>query len=316
MSASSAPLIEEPKFTGGAFPEVTENEGEIIGKPVVEAKGQTSKGWYILAILVGSVVFVGVGGFGAVGLLKSYGIITLNNSFEWLSTAIGFIGNTPHFLSLWAIAAGGVVVGGGLIALGSYKIHTAEAKTDEPAAEGVPEKSPLSSFSAENLVPNHVRAKNFERFSSNTFSIEERTIEDKDKVVRDPSKERFFIVLRNPQGELLSSATTDLESSFALGRSLCQSGYQPANASTAISLFFRPNRPELELSPENITAYSKKLQKSEYLTETIEYAEENKNDGYFYVLKTPKGDLLFSTILNEKQAINMKAPLQTDFKFS
>lgn len=54
--------------------------GQIDGKPVVKANKQISKGWFILAIVIGSLVVVGVGGFGTVGLIQSYGL----NLPQWL----------------------------------------------------------------------------------------------------------------------------------------------------------------------------------------------------------------------------------------
>ena len=96
--------------------------GKLKGKNVDVAKNQTSKGWFILATVIGSLVVIGVGGFGAVGLLQSHGLISLPH---WLASVIGTVGNTPHFSSLWAIAIGGVTAGGSLMAFGAYKIHKA-----------------------------------------------------------------------------------------------------------------------------------------------------------------------------------------------
>ena len=94
--------------------------GALGDTQVEQVKNQTSKAWFILAIAIGILV-VGVGTFGGVGLLQSHGLISLPH---WLASTIGTVGNTPHFWSLWAIAAGGALAGGGLIAFGSSKIHT------------------------------------------------------------------------------------------------------------------------------------------------------------------------------------------------
>ena len=94
--------------------------GALGDTEVEQAKNQTSKGWFILAIAVGILV-VGAGTFGGVGLLQSHGLISLPH---WLASTIGTVGNTPHFWSLWTIAVGGITVGGSLIAFGSSKIHT------------------------------------------------------------------------------------------------------------------------------------------------------------------------------------------------
>lgn len=105
-------------------------QGNIGDKSVVEAKNQKSKKWFILAIVIGSIVVVGVGGFGAAGLLHVHNLVNLP---QWAASAIGTIGHTPHFWSLWALTTGGVVGGGGFIAFGSTKIHQAKlAKKLEP----------------------------------------------------------------------------------------------------------------------------------------------------------------------------------------
>ncbi len=90
-----------------------------------EVDSQTSKGWFALAIFVGMVVVIGAGGFGAVGLLQSHGIISLPKSLDWLASAIGTVGKTSHFWSLWTITASGPSIGSILIAFGSFKIYKA-----------------------------------------------------------------------------------------------------------------------------------------------------------------------------------------------
>lgn len=86
---------------------------------VTRFENSPAKGWFIIAVAVG-LVATGIGGLGAVGLLHSYGIISLP---QWLASAIGTVGQTPHFWSLWTIAVGGVLGGGAMIMLSSYKIH-------------------------------------------------------------------------------------------------------------------------------------------------------------------------------------------------
>lgn len=295
----------------GEFPEVLSPEGVLNNKLVVEAKGQTSKGWYVLAIVIGSVVFVAAGGFGTVGLLKSYGFITLNQSFEWLSTAIGFVGNTPHFLSLWAIAAGGVVVGGGLIALGSYKIHTAGAKTDEPESVKK-EESSLASFSVENLTINRVKPETFATLPQNTFSMEARTISAKGQSVEDP--EAIFLVLRNEEGILLSSTPSNLTTARALGLALYQNNYQSANAQTTFNVFFSPEHTKLELSAQQLEFYTTKLNVNHYCIETIEYLDGETEEQHYIVLKAPNGQLKFSNLLNSKQLLAIEQSIPSPFK--
>jgi hypothetical protein len=76
--------------------------------------------WSIVAITVGALIILGVGGFGGIGLLHSYGVIgTFPPQLQWLSSAIGTIGNTPHFWSLWVLTGGGIAVGAVTLVLGA-----------------------------------------------------------------------------------------------------------------------------------------------------------------------------------------------------
>lgn len=75
-----------------------------------------SKKWFRVAIAIGLLIVIGVGGFGILGLLQSHGLL------RWLASAIGTIGHTPQFWSLWAIAGGGLTVGGVLISIGAYQL--------------------------------------------------------------------------------------------------------------------------------------------------------------------------------------------------
>jgi len=95
---------------------------QIGNKTVTKANYHTLKAWFIVAISVGALVVAVVGGFGGIGLLQSHGLIPLP---QWLTSAIGTVGNTPHFWSLWAMTTGSIVTGGALIALGASKVHQA-----------------------------------------------------------------------------------------------------------------------------------------------------------------------------------------------
>lgn len=114
--------------------------GTLNGRSAEKTKNQPSKGWFILAIAIGIVVF-GAGGFGTVGLLHAHGMIGLPPSFEWLASAIGTVGSNPHSWSLWAMAIGGIVVGGGLIASGSYKFHKAKQQHEKEFEQLQPKSS-------------------------------------------------------------------------------------------------------------------------------------------------------------------------------
>lgn len=97
----------------------------FLVRKVEKGTNQTSKKWFVLAIIVGSVVLIGGGTLGALGLLHSHGMLSLP---KWLSSAVGTIGHTPHFWSLWALTGGSVVLGGGLIAVGAVKLHQSRIK--------------------------------------------------------------------------------------------------------------------------------------------------------------------------------------------
>jgi hypothetical protein len=89
-----------------------------------------AKNWYLIALSIGMLIISGSGGFGAVSLLHSYGIISLSNSLPWLASAIGTIGNTSHFWSLWVISGTGLFIGySGLVACG-YKLRHKLAEVD------------------------------------------------------------------------------------------------------------------------------------------------------------------------------------------
>lgn len=108
-------------------------KNEVPSKESSPAKG-ISKG-AITTLVVGILVALVVGGFGTVGLLQSYKVISISSS-SWLAIAIEAVGSTPHFWSLWTIAVGGAVVGLGLIGGGAYKIHPNKIPTEPSAGSG------------------------------------------------------------------------------------------------------------------------------------------------------------------------------------
>jgi hypothetical protein len=136
----SAPVV-PPKQTG-----------EINGKPVEVADNQTSKGWYVLAVAIGT-LFIAVGVFGVIGLLHAHGVV-LPQWLQGLTPIIGAVGNTPHFWSLWAIASVGAVAGSGLIAFGAIKIHKArtEGAQSAPKPDGTNDSTPVGD-GAKNAPP-------------------------------------------------------------------------------------------------------------------------------------------------------------------
>lgn len=102
--------------------------GALGARCVEQARNQTSTGWFILAMAVGSLVVIGASGFNTIGLLQSHGMISLPQSFQWFASTIG----------LWTIAVVGVVIGGSLIVFGFSKIYTKrkeEREAESAAAE-------------------------------------------------------------------------------------------------------------------------------------------------------------------------------------
>lgn len=85
------------------------------GKEVVVAGNQTSKGWFVVAIIVGTLVVVGVGGCGISGLLHQAGIALP----QWLASAVGTIGCAGAGLMTGA----GLILGESLVVFGIYKIN-------------------------------------------------------------------------------------------------------------------------------------------------------------------------------------------------
>lgn len=77
---------------------------------------------YISCIAAGIIIFLGMNGFGTIGLLKSHKVISwqeTNKFLKFLSKAIKDIGDA----GLLGIISGGTTVGGSLIIFGSWNIH-------------------------------------------------------------------------------------------------------------------------------------------------------------------------------------------------
>jgi len=102
------------------------NPVKMAEQRIEKAHSLSTKKWYIVAISVGTLI-IGIGSVGLLGLLQSYGWISLPTS---LSHAIGTIGHTPHFWSLWTLTTGAIGIGGGLLGFGAYKLKT--LRTEKP----------------------------------------------------------------------------------------------------------------------------------------------------------------------------------------
>ena len=104
-------------------------EGYLHDHTVEEADGQTSKGWFVVAMVIGGLMFVGTG-FGILGLLHVYGI-ALPQFLQPMASAIGSIG--PE--ALWALTGGGGALGIGLFVWGAYKLYKDPTRFGDRFAE-------------------------------------------------------------------------------------------------------------------------------------------------------------------------------------
>lgn len=91
--------------------------GTFEERTVEKAEGQTSRGWFVVAMVIGALMVVGAG-FGTLGLLHSYGM-AVPQLLQPMASAIGSIG--PE--ALWGLTVGGGAIGLGLIVWGAYKLY-------------------------------------------------------------------------------------------------------------------------------------------------------------------------------------------------
>ncbi len=96
----------------------------VTNKPPTNNHLSTHQGWYYLALAVGSLV-LGLGIFGGVGLLQSHGLISISKP---VASFLGKLGATPHHVSLWVTAVGGISAGGALCGLSIYNISKKNRK--------------------------------------------------------------------------------------------------------------------------------------------------------------------------------------------
>ncbi len=99
----------------------------------------THQGWHYLALAVGSLV-LGLGIFGGVGLLQSHGLISISKP---VASFLGKLGATPHHVSLWVTAVGGISAGGALCVLSVYNISKKNPKPFETYRESEALRGPV-----------------------------------------------------------------------------------------------------------------------------------------------------------------------------
>jgi hypothetical protein len=259
----SAPVV-PPKKTG-----------EINGKQVEVADNQTSKGWYVLAIAIGT-LFIAVGVFGVIGLLHAHGVV-LPQWLQGLTPIIGAVGNTPHFWSLWAIASVGAVAGSGLIAFGAIKIHQARTEDAQSAPKPDVKKNdstpvPGNGPKVQNQIPEKdlevIRQRVASKFQENNFDglgVDPEDFEELDLWGFDwhefetrqeglwvPEKrlDRYFIVRKTPEGKLECTGRLTQQEKNQLYADLKKISYYDVGP-------FAKSKAERELELENLANTNK-----------------------------------------------------------
>lgn len=178
-----------------------------------EMEPQTAKRWCITAIAVGILVVVGGVGFSTMGLLHSYGCISLPAK---LASAIGTIGSS----GLWGIMAGSLAIGGILIGLGSYKIHQAKKQQEiEENTEAFNRFFENSDFAELQEDPNDYQSLDDKTYVMQNYQEQTRT--------------RYFVVIHNAES---FKATRLMESAMTsnLLIILLKLGYQESSKKEAI----------------------------------------------------------------------------------
>jgi hypothetical protein len=110
-------------------------KGDLLGKKVLTTKNQTNAKWCILAMSIGSLTIIASIGALAFGLLPSHILSALPQCFQPL---------TSHIWVLYPTASVGMLIGGGLIGIGAYKIHRMKKNEIEAAAEPSEESKQMS----------------------------------------------------------------------------------------------------------------------------------------------------------------------------
>ncbi len=121
---------------------------------------------------MGSLV-LGLGIFGGVGLLQSHGLISISKP---VASFLGKLGATPHHVSLWVTAVGGISAGGALCGLSIYNIckknpKSRDSSTDQSTQDVIEDLEVVGIPLASNTT--HNAASPFSQQSSNSSSQED-----------------------------------------------------------------------------------------------------------------------------------------------
>lgn len=168
--------------------------------------------WEVTATLIGILV-VGTGCFGGVGLLHSYGVISLPNN---LARFVGTIGQAGLWtLTVGGFIVGGFIVGGAIIGVGSYKIHQTRMQQELLARM---QQELLAKFSEGNLT--HLPRMGCTNLEASTYYF-------MPKHVRKSRGQRYYVCVRKTQEDVLE-ATSRLSKKECkvLRQVLSELGYQ------------------------------------------------------------------------------------------
>lgn len=199
-------------------------------------KNPAPKAWYKVAIAVGILVVLGGAGFGAVGLFQSHQLITLPQSMQWLANAIGTVGNP----GLWAIGAGGLAAGGGLIALGAIQL-VRRARQEMREARAFEEKQELARLG----FGDHFNEIGYSKEDEDFSRIRERQCCYFYAPATSDLPSGCFVILRTQSGELLVTLGLGYDNLEALMNTLTERGYYVEHAKLE-ELGFTTEAPAIE----------------------------------------------------------------------
>lgn len=234
-------------------------------KILIENKDQTPKKWFILAILIGSLVVIGASGSGVGSLLHSHGILSFP---RWLIPAIGTIGHAPYLLGLSAI-------GGSFIVLGIYGLYNAKQKELKKLAA-----DPLLKF-GDNFRFCGSPIAYWQNLPSHTYSLQD-------------FKRNHCVIRKNPEGKLGCAYRLCDEERQELVALLKKEGYQDMDSiiNSKLNPFFGDNFDKIHVQRINW----KEMPAGTYYA----LAAVTHNIPYL-VRKTPEGKLECTDRLDSKQ---------------
>jgi hypothetical protein len=202
---AAAPKVNNSKCSWANLCDKKNKKSKLTNqKTIAKAdQSQTNKKWYITAIVVGLLVLVGGGTFGCLGLLN------IHHLPHWFTSVIQVVGNTPYHLSLWTIAGGSFVIGGGLTVFGCIKVHA--AKKEDAKQRNAEQKRRdderlmASQFDAENFSQLGIQKSQYDLLPANSYCRRMFT-----------ATRQQFVVMKAPDGTLrCTGKITEIQSEEA-----------------------------------------------------------------------------------------------------